>query len=135
MSDYILLNSLNNNLNKKNKYCTFRITKNRYLFLNFLVQNGLISNVIKEKNLTYGQKRRDNKTMLRVNLKYTTSFNRIIQGFKIISKPGKPIYFKLNDLYRCKECFFILSTPQGFQSTLSALKNQVGGKVICQIIF
>ncbi|HPS57137.1 MAG TPA: 30S ribosomal protein S8 [Spirochaetota bacterium] len=78
----------------------------------------------------------DNKQkVLRIYLKYTEENQPAILELTRISKPGRRVYTKAEEL---KPVFnnigiWILSTPKGVLTNKAAKKLNVGGEVICEI--
>lgn len=78
----------------------------------------------------------DNKQkVLRIYLKYTEENQPAILELTRISKPGRRVYTKAEEL---KPIFnnigiWILSTPKGVLTNKAAKKLNVGGEVICEI--
>jgi small subunit ribosomal protein S8 len=77
----------------------------------------------------------EGKRFLRINLKYTYDKNGYILGIKRISKPGRKIYVKKDQLPKVLDGFgtAIISTPKGILSDKEARKLGQGGEVICFI--
>lgn len=77
----------------------------------------------------------DNKKMLRIYLKYGPNKESYIIGVKRISKPGRRIYVKKDNLPRVLDGFgtAIISTPGGLMTDREARKAGQGGEVICFI--
>ncbi|WP_291323157.1 30S ribosomal protein S8 [Desulfonatronospira sp.] len=71
---------------------------------------------------------------LRVRLKYSGS-KPVIRGLNKISKPGRKIYSKAADipLVRNGMGICIVSTSKGVMEGMEALKQNVGGELICEI--
>ena len=64
--------------------------------------------------------------IIRIQLKYGQSGERVIQGIKRISKPGMRVY--TNGLG-----ISIISTSKGILTDKQARKENVGGEVICYV--
>ncbi len=58
-----------------------------------------------------------------------------IRELKRVSKPGRRVYSKTNDLKPVYNGLgiLILSTPQGVLSDVEARQNKVGGEIICSV--
>jgi len=57
-----------------------------------------------------------------------------VKGCKRISKPGRRIYVKKDEIPRPKyNGRVIISTPYGLVTDIEARKRKLGGEVICQI--
>jgi len=78
----------------------------------------------------------DNKQkVLRIYLKYSEENQPAILELKRISKPGRRIYTKAEELKPVYNNIgiWILSTPKGVLTNKAAKKLNVGGEVICEI--
>lgn len=71
--------------------------------------------------------------ILRIYLKYGENQEKVITGIKRISKPGRRVYVKVNDLPRVYGDLgiAILSTSQGVKTAIECRKASVGGEVLC----
>jgi small subunit ribosomal protein S8 len=79
---------------------------------------------------------RDGKfPVLRLYLKYTEERESIIGGLERVSKPGRRIYTKKDDIpwVRYGLGTVILSTPKGVLSGKEARRLGVGGEILCQV--
>ncbi len=77
----------------------------------------------------------DNKQgMMTIDLKYVDD-QRVIQGLKRISKPGRRVYVRANEIPRVLNGLgtAILSTSHGVLTDKKARLEGVGGEVICYI--
>jgi len=78
----------------------------------------------------------DNKQkVLRIYLKYSEENQPAILDLKRISKPGRRVYSKAEELRPVYNNIgiWILSTPKGVITNKAAKKLNVGGEVICEI--
>lgn len=98
-----------------------------YNILYVMKINGYINNFDKIKE--------DNKYYILIYLKYNSTGNSYINGIKRISKPGLKIYFKSRNLKRktLKLGILIISTNKGLMCNKQAIKNGLGGEIICNI--
>lgn len=73
--------------------------------------------------------------MLKIELKYAESGQRVITGLKRISKPGLRVYVKCDDVPKVLGGLgtAIISTSKGIITDKEARKEGVGGEVICYI--
>lgn len=73
--------------------------------------------------------------MLRIYLKYTEDRDSILQGIQRVSKPGRRVYAKTEDIpwVRYGLGTVILSTPRGVVSGKEARRLGVGGEVLCEV--
>lgn len=72
---------------------------------------------------------------IRLELKYGPSGERVIQSIKRVSKPGRRIYSKSNDLRPILNGMGIsvISTSGGVISDREARQKNIGGEVLCEI--
>ena len=71
---------------------------------------------------------------VRIELKYYEG-EPVIREIKRVSKPGRRVYAKINDLPRVFNGLgiSIISTPRGVMSDNEARAANVGGEVLCQV--
>jgi small subunit ribosomal protein S8 len=76
------------------------------------------------------------KKVIRIKLKYKGHKDPAISELKKISKPGKRVYVKKENLKKLayKKGFAILSTPEGLMTSREALKKGIGGEYLCEIV-
>lgn len=96
-----------------------------------------IAQILIEENFIKEIKKikRQEKKFIKVFLKYNSDKSPMISGLKRISKPGQRIYRKTNEM-RGKgggHGITIVSTSKGIMTAKEAMKQKVGGEVICQI--
>ena len=72
---------------------------------------------------------------LRLNLKYGSNGERVIQKIDRVSEPGRRQYSSIEDLkpLRGGMGIYILSTSQGVLSDREAREKNVGGEVLCSV--
>lgn len=78
----------------------------------------------------------DNKQgILRIYLKYGEDKEKVITGLKRISKPGRRVYVKADQLPNVygNLGIAILSTSQGIKTASECRKSGIGGEVLCHI--
>jgi len=82
----------------------------------------------------YIEKSQNNKTNLKINLKYYEG-DPVIKEITRISKPGRRIYSRANSIPKVMNGLglAILSTPKGVMSDAEARKNNLGGEIICRV--
>ena len=82
----------------------------------------------------YIEKSENNKISLKINLKYYEG-DPVIKEIKRISKPGRRVYSRAESIPRVHNGLgvAILSTSKGVMSDSEAIKNNLGGEVICRI--
>ena len=73
--------------------------------------------------------------IIRIQLKYGQSGERVIQGIKRISKPGMRVYADKHEVPRVLNGLgiSIISTSKGILTDRQARKENVGGEVICYV--
>jgi small subunit ribosomal protein S8 len=73
--------------------------------------------------------------MLRINLKYGPSGERVIRSIKRISKPGRRIYFGRNSMPKVLAGMgvLVLSTNEGVLSSREATQRGIGGEALLEI--
>jgi len=82
----------------------------------------------------YIEKSENNKSNLKINLKYYEG-DPVIKEIKRISKPGRRVYSRANSIPRVMNGLglAILSTSKGVMSDSEARKNNLGGEIICRV--
>ena len=70
--------------------------------------------------------------IIRIQLKYGQSGERVIQGIKRISKPGMRVYTNAYEVPNGLG-ISIISTSKGILTDRQARKENVGGEVICYV--
>ena len=75
------------------------------------------------------------RRQMRVFLKYTAERQPVLTGLKRVSRPGRRIYARRDDIPRVKGGlgFAIVSTSKGIMTGEDAYKSGVGGEVVCYI--
>ena len=99
----------------------------RSKILDVLKKEGYIINFIVDKD-------KDNKKSILVDLKYYEG-RPVIREIKRVSKPGRRVYSSATSIPRVHSGLglAILSTIKGFMSDREAIKNNLGGEIICRI--
>ncbi len=71
---------------------------------------------------------------LKVQLSYKNK-EPVLSDLKLISKPGLRVYWGVDMIKKVKRAsIFILSTPKGIISSRKALKDNLGGEVIAEVL-
>jgi len=72
---------------------------------------------------------------LRIDLKYSPDGEPVIHGIERVSRPGRRVYRNKQEIPRVLGGLglAIISTSRGVLSGQEAVKNGVGGEVLCQI--
>ena len=78
----------------------------------------------------------NNKKLLLVDLKYYEG-QPVIREIKRISKPGRRVYSRATSIPRVHNGLglAILSTSKGVMSDSEAMKNNLGGEIICRVFW
>jgi small subunit ribosomal protein S8 len=97
-----------------------------------------ISFVLKEENYIddfFFINQDDNKSLIRIFLKYDFEGNPVIENIKRISRPGNRVYVSLGKTPRVLDGLgiSILSTSRGVLSNKKAQSLKVGGEIICEV--
>ena len=73
--------------------------------------------------------------IIRIQLKYGQTGERVISGLKRISKPGRRVYADKHEVPRVLNGLgiSIISTSKGILTDKQARKENVGGEVICYV--
>lgn len=87
----------------------------------------------KEGRIKKAQKiTKNHQSFIEITLDYIEGEPKM-ETLKRVSKPGRRIYAKANDLHPPKFGFEIISTPQGLMTTSEAKKKNLGGEILCRI--
>ncbi|MCA8994201.1 MAG: 30S ribosomal protein S8 [Planctomycetaceae bacterium] len=75
------------------------------------------------------------QNVLRVNLKYSPTGERVIQSIRRVSKPGCRVYATVKDTPEVLQGLGIcvLSTSKGVLSSREAKAQNVGGEILCEV--
>ena len=96
-----------------------------------------IAAVLKDKGLIRDFRTvKDSKQgMMRIYLKYTNDGDHVITKVFRVSKPGLRKYFGKDEIPQVRNGFglAIMSTNKGIMSGEDAVKNNVGGELLCKI--
>jgi len=96
-----------------------------------------IVRILKDEGFIKNYKINDDKRqkILRIYLKYSEENIPAIVNLKRISKPGRRVYIKAEDLSPVLNNIgiWILSTSKGIVTNKTAKKLNVGGEVLCEI--
>lgn len=77
----------------------------------------------------------DDKTVIRIFLKYDDKMNPIIHGVQKISTPGRRVYSGYKKMPRVYNGYgtIIVSTSSGVTTGKKAAERKVGGELICSV--
>lgn len=98
------------------------------------IKMAIAQTLVKEGYLEKVEKTKDKIPQLVISLKYDGR-EPIIHSLKRISKPGQRKYVKNDEIGKVLNGFgiSILSTPRGIMTNWEALRDKVGGEVICEV--
>jgi small subunit ribosomal protein S8 len=97
-----------------------------------------IADVLKREGFIWDWKEveEDNPTAtLRLELKYGPNGERVIQSIKRVSKPGRRLYTRSNELKPVLGGLgiSIISSSRGVISDREARRDNIGGEVLCEV--
>ncbi|HUG19746.1 MAG TPA: 30S ribosomal protein S8 [Planctomycetaceae bacterium] len=122
-----MLTRIRNAVNIERPYVDMPISKLKLAVANALEREGFIwdHEVIEQAP----------QNVLRLNLKYGPSGEKIIQKISRVSRPGRRVYTSVREMKDVLNGMGIniLSTPKGVLSNREARKEGVGGEVLCTI--
>ncbi len=75
------------------------------------------------------------KKFLKLFISYDENSKSIITGLKRVSRPGRRVYLKVDDVSRKRNNLstIVLSTSKGVMTDASARKNRVGGEPLLMV--
>ena len=73
--------------------------------------------------------------LLRIWLKYDGDGNPVINRLTRVSTPGRRKYVSVSEMPRVRNNLgiAILTTPKGVMTSQEAVRNNIGGEVLCQV--
>ncbi len=96
-----------------------------------------IARILKSEGFISNYKLVEDKVqpLLRVYLKYSHNGEPVIHGIERISRPGRRVYRNKQDIPRVLGGLglAIVSTSKGVMAGAEAVKNGIGGEVLCQV--
>ena len=130
----MIINTLNDSLIRiKNGY------KLKFGFVLVLKSKRIINflDVLYLEGFIRGYSLSAEKNKIKVLLKYTDGNKKVLRETKNISKSGKRTYVSVKNLWLLdsisKNGCFILSTSKGMMSSNRALKENIGGELLCYV--
>jgi small subunit ribosomal protein S8 len=98
---------------------------------------GDIARILEEEGYVRGYElvTVEGRQAMRIEIKYTEDQTPVLTGMKRVSKPGRRIYTRRENIPRVKGGlgFAILSTSKGVMTGENAWRAGVGGEVLCYI--
>jgi len=125
-----MLTRIRNGIQARHERVELPTSKLKVEIARILKSEGFISNfkeVAAEKGQVQGT--------LRVYLKYAEDGEPVIHGIERISRPGRRVYRNKQEIPRVLGGLglAIVSTSRGILAGHEAIKNGVGGEVLCQV--
>ena len=122
-----MLTKIRNAAQARHEKVDIPVSKLKLEIVKILKTEGYIKNFKKVQE--------DNKSVIRIFLKYDEENAPVIHGLEKISKPGRRVYSSYKDLPRVYNGYgtVIVSTSSGVTTGKKATEKQVGGELICTI--
>ena len=122
-----MLTRIRNGNHARHKSVDIPEKKNKKEIAKILLDEGYIKN--------YDLVEDNKQGIIKIDLKYAQSGERVISGIKRISKPGLRVYVKCEDVPKVLGGLgiAIISTSKGIITDKVAREKGVGGEVICYI--
>ena len=120
-----LFTRMRNALKEKHESVLIPYSKNKFIILKILEDNGFIKNFyIVDESLI--------QKNIKINLKYRPNGSQLISELKRISKPSKRVYIKKSEVPKVLSGFgiSIISTSKGILSGKDARLKNVGGELM-----
>jgi len=99
--------------------------------------NEDIANVLRREGYIVDYKFIDNRKqgILRILLKYGPGQERVVRGLRRVSRPGRRVYRKADEVPRVMGGLGIavVSTPKGVLTDKESREANVGGEILCEI--
>ena len=96
-----------------------------------------LARILKEQGYiaNYRVASEENKSVIKVYLKYNPDHTPVIQKIQQVSKPGRRIYTNTKDIPRVigGMGINILTTSQGLMTGREARRTGVGGEILCRV--
>ncbi|MEK7703308.1 MAG: 30S ribosomal protein S8 [Nitrospirota bacterium] len=96
-----------------------------------------VARILKEEDFIQDYKviETDGKKELKIFLKYVTRGESVIVGLERLSKPGRRVYVKWDEVPKVKGGIgiSILSTSKGLMTQKQSGQSKVGGELLCSI--
>ena len=129
-----MLTRIRNALSAKHARVDMPASKIKAELARILQDEGYIQGfqIIEEPGL---KKNAQLRQVMRIFLKYGSRGQRVITGLQRISRPGKRVYFRVNEVPLVLGGLGtnILTTSRGVMTGRAAKQNGVGGEVLCNI--
>ena len=122
-----MLTKIRNAAQARHEKVDIPVSKLKLEIVKILKTEGYIKNFKKVQE--------DNKSVIRIFLKYNEVNAPVIHGLEKISKPGRRVYSGYKDLPRVYNGYgtVIVSTSSGVTTGKKAAEKMVGGELVCTI--
>lgn len=122
-----MLTKIRNAAQARHEKVDIPVSKLKLEIVKILKTEGYIKNFKKVQE--------DNKSIIRIFLKYDEVNAPVIHGLEKISKPGRRVYSSYKDLPRVYNGYgtVIVSTSSGVTTGKKAAEKMVGGELVCTI--
>ena len=122
-----MLTKIRNAAQARHEKVDIPVSKLKLEIVKILKTEGYIKNFKKVQE--------DNKSVIRIFLKYDEVNAPVIHGLEKISKPGRRVYSGYKDLPRVYNGYgtVIVSTSSGVTNGKKAAEKMVGGELVCTI--
>tara|TARA_E500000178_G_C16819634_1_gene660883 strand:+ start:482 stop:883 length:402 start_codon:yes stop_codon:yes gene_type:complete len=120
-----LFTRIRNALKEKHESVLIPYSKNKFIILKILEDNGFIKNFyIVDESLI--------QKNIKINLKYRPNGSQLISELKRVSKPSKRVFIKKSEVPKVLSGFgtSIISTSKGILSGKDARLKNVGGELM-----
>ena len=111
------------------KHASFKVSgsKIKNSILNILKAEGFIED--------FAESKENNISEYQVTLRYDQNRKSVIKEIIRVSKPGRRVYIKAEEVrpYKSNMGISILSTSKGIMTNKKAIKLNVGGEVLCLV--
>ena len=96
-----------------------------------------VAKILKEEGYIndYHIQKNDVQGVLRLDLKYDQSNDKVIIGLRRVSKPGRRLYLNADNIPKVMSGLGIgiISTSKGVMTDRQARKMRVGGELLCEV--
>jgi small subunit ribosomal protein S8 len=118
---------IKNGGDSKKESVVFHYSKMKSAILDVLLKEGFVK--------SFGKKGKKVVKYIEVVLSYDENGNSMVHGVKRVSKLGKRVYIKSQDIRKVRNGLGILvvSTPKGIMSDKEAKSSNVGGEALFEI--
>ena len=122
-----MLTKIRNAAQARHEKVDIPVSKLKLEIVKILKTEGYIKNFKKVQE--------ENKSVIRIFLKYDEANAPVIHGLEKISKPGRRVYSSYKDLPRVYNGYgtVIVSTSSGVTTGKKAAEKMVGGELVCTI--